>query len=462
MNAVSLHRPVNQHLLRVWQGLALAGGVTVVFGLWWDPVRTWANLLLVSFLAVGVGLAGALFVALLYVTSAGWGVVVRRVPEALTVLIPFGGAALLVILLAGQMIYPWTDAQHTAEFPPFKQAWLSWPFFLARAVVFVLVWTWLARCLVRNSRRQDREGGVALTHRNVRLSALFLVVFGVTIWLASSDWLMSLEPDWSSTIFGPYNFAGLFLGGLALTILLVFALEAAGPLRGVVSREHYHDLGKLLFAFSIIWAYFWFCQYMLIWYANIAEEIPYYTRRLYGAWQPLMVASVLLNWAVPFLVLLPRPMKRSRHILPKVCALVLLGRWLDLYLLIFPALPNTEPIPSLLEVGILAGGVGLCGWLVQRSLMHAPLIPQHDPYLAQSLNHHTQGDRRMDILVRLRPDPSPDGQECPSYGLPSSLPLGCHDELAPPVVQAKEQPSGSQHHTASQCWPETVAKGDHP
>jgi hypothetical protein len=378
--------PANVNLVRVFQALVGVGLVTTIIGLWWDPVRTWGNLLLVSFLVLGMGLAGAVFVALLYVTKAGWGVVLRRIPEALVTLIPFGGAALLAVLLAGQAVYPWTDAEHTVDFPPFKKAWLSWPFFLVRAAIIVSLWTWFARRLVVNSRRQDLEPNVALTYRNVRLSALFLVVFGLTFWLASTDWLMSLEPHWASTVFGPYNFAGLFLSGLALVTLLAFAVESAGPLRGLITCDHYHDLGKLLFAFSIIWVYLWFCQYMLIWYTNIPEETIYYTRRLHGAWQPLMVANVLLNWAIPFVILLPRPMKRSRTVLPKICVVMLLGRWLDLYLLIGPALPDFAAIPTPLEAGILAGALGLAGWLVARSLAKAPLVPRHDPYLGESLS----------------------------------------------------------------------------
>lgn len=385
MNFPNLNLPVNRRLLRTFQVLALVGVATAVLGLWWDPVRTWGNLLLASFLVLGMGLAGALFVSLLYVTSAGWGVVVRRIPEALITLIPFGGATLLAVLLIGENVYPWTDPNDVEGFSFFKQTWLSWPFFLIRSAVIISLWTWLARRLVVNSRRQDREGGVTLTRRNVRWSALFLVVFGLTFWIASSDWIMSLEPHWASTMFGPYNFAGLFLSGIALVTLVVLALEKFGPLRHSVSEDHYHDLGKLLFAFSSIWMYLWFCQYMLIWYANIPEESVYYTRRFQGAWQPLMVANVLLNWAIPFVVLLPRSMKRSRNLLFKICLVVLLAHWLDLYLMIGPALLNFSPIPTLLELGILAGAVGFAGWRVQLSLARAPLVPLRDPYLIESL-----------------------------------------------------------------------------
>jgi len=163
------------------------------------------------------------------------------------------------------------------------------------------------------------------------------MVFSVTFTLASVDWIMSLEPMWSSTIFGVYNFAGLFESGLAAIILAALWLERQGPLRGVLTEEHLHDLGKLLFAFSTFWAYIWFSQYMLIWYTNIPEETTYFLRRLHGVWLALFLANVVLNWVVPFAVLLRRDAKRMRRVLGLVAAVVLVGRLLDLYLMIFPS-----------------------------------------------------------------------------------------------------------------------------
>ena len=151
----------------------------------------------------------------------------------------------------------------------FKLAWLSRPFFLARAAAYALIWIVFALAIRRASRRQDVDGDRRWTRANVRLSAAFLMVFGVTFTLASVDWVMSLEPMWYSTIFGVYNFAGLFLSGLAAIILVALWLERAGPLRNVLTGDHLHDLGKLLFAFSMFWMYIWFSQYMLIWYTNI-------------------------------------------------------------------------------------------------------------------------------------------------------------------------------------------------
>src|SRR5262249_39747770 len=156
----------------------------------------------------------------------------------------------------------------------------------------------------------------------------------------------SLEPDWSSTMFGVYQFAGLFLSGLAALTLLLLWLGRSEPMRRVVTSDHLHDLGKLLFAFSTFWMYVWFSQYMLIWYVNNPEEAVYFLRREQGAWQPLLIANVVLNWAVPFLVLLPRSAKRSPTVLARVCVVLLVGRWLDLYLMIGP--PFGQPtLPEL-------------------------------------------------------------------------------------------------------------------
>jgi hypothetical protein len=372
------------------RALLAVGGLTLVAGLLTAPRETWANLLLVSFYVLGLGLAGAAFVALHYVTGAGWGVALRRVPEAMIAAIPVGAAGVLAVAVFGsQDLYPWVNPTpaDAHEMPSwFQQAWLTWPFFLARAVGYAVGWTLLAWAIVRASRRQDRDGDVAHTFANVRRSAGFLVFFAVTLWLASYDWFMSLEAPWSSTVFGVYHFAGLFESGLAAIILGVIALQRAGPFRHVLRGDHLHDLGKLLFAFSIFWMYTWFCQYMLIWYVNVPEETGYYVRRLEGVWQPLLFLNLALNWLVPFLVLLPRSTKRDASVLARVCAAVLCGRWLDLYLITFPALAAPAWVTGILEVGLAAGAAGAFLLTLLRTLGQAPIIPVNEPYLVESLH----------------------------------------------------------------------------
>ncbi len=374
-------------LLRI---LTLMGGLTFVLGLFFAPQRIWPDLLLASYFLVGIGLAGIFFVALQYVTGAEWSVALRRVPEAMSAVLPLGALLLAVVLLGKPSLYPWLGRrwEGAEAIVAFKRAWLAQPFFLVRSAIYLLLWMTLAYAIVRTSRRQDQSGELALTQRNIRLSAIFIVVFGLTFWLASYDWVMSLEPEWYSTIFGIYSFAGLFSGGLAAIILLVVCLRRMGALEHSVTENHLFDLGRLLSAFSTFWAYIWFSQYMLIWYANFPEETSHFIQRLERPWAPLFVLNLLLNWAIPFLVLMPRASKKNTRVLLGISIVVLAGRWLDLYLMILPPFAGPKPLLGVWEAGILLGTVGFCGLVFFGALRQAPLIPVGDPYLKESLHHH--------------------------------------------------------------------------
>lgn len=367
-------------------GLAVIGAVVAGAGAAMAPDRMWASWLLVAYYALGLGLAGLCFVAILYTSGATWSAAIRRVPEALAGTLPFAAALLAVVFVARPQLYPWTIAPGAgiAVSPElaFKLAWLSRPFFLVRAAAYALIWILFAVAIRRASRRQDDDGDPRWTSVNVRLSAAFLMVFGVTFSLASIDWVMSLEQLWYSTIFGVYNFAGLFLSGLAAIVVVALWLERAGPLRNVLTVEHLHDLGKLLFAFSVFWMYIWFSQYMLIWYTNIPEETSYFVRRVHGGWFVLFLANVVLNWLVPFVVLLRRDAKRRRPTLALVAATVLVGRWVDVYLLILPAVLGETPRIGLWELGLTAGGLGGFGLVLVWALRGVSAVPLGDPDFA--------------------------------------------------------------------------------
>jgi len=373
---------------RLLKALAAFGGATFLAGAVLAPRRVWPDLLIASHFLLGLSLAGIFFVALQYVTGAGWSAALRRVPEAMAALLPVGAISLGLALLLRPSLFPWTLPAGEEGFVGFKRVWLTLPFFLGRSAIYLLSWMLFTFAIVRTSRRQDLDGDFAHTHRNERLSAGFLVVFGITFTLASFDWVMSLEPRWYSTIFGMYNFAGMFLGGLAALIILLVSVQRLAPVHVFVNEGHLHDLGKLLFAFSSFWAYIWFCQYMLIWYAHVPEETAYFVRRLHGFWEPLFLLNFVLNWAVPFLALLPRAIKRSSSLLWKVSAVVLVGRWLDLYLMIAPPFAGPKPVFGIWECGLMAGATGLFGLLFFRALRKAPLVPIQDPYLLESLHHH--------------------------------------------------------------------------
>jgi len=389
MNALDFTFEPNAKIAGRMQVRAGIGAATLVAGLFWAPQRTWLNLLLVSYYLLGLALAGMAWLAIQYVSGAHWSTALRRVPEAMAGVLPSGAVGILAVLILHPSLYPWTAGVHVeGDAPGFKLVWLSLPFFRIRAVAYLLGWLGFSWAMLRISRQQDSDGGLSQTRRSTALAALFLVFFGITFWLASFDWIMSLEPEWYSTIFGFYNFAGAFLSGLSTLALLLVWLQRNSPLKTVIRQQHLHDVGKLLFAFSTFWAYLWFSQYMLIWYANLPDETVYYIRRLHGFWQPLFVLNLVLNWVIPFFALLPKVNKQRSGILVRVSIVLLAGRWLDLYLMIMPPFSGGKPRIGIWEIGLVAGMVGAFGLGLLAALRRAPLVPVRDPYLAESLHYH--------------------------------------------------------------------------
>jgi hypothetical protein len=347
--------------------LIVIGVTGLLTGIVFAPDAVAVHLLLTGFFGVGLGLAGALFVAMQYVTGATWSAPLRRVPEAMIALLPVGGALLLLALIAYPSLYPWTnhDVHLHGEL---KHAWLQRPFFLFRAAGYLILWTCLAVAMVRTSRRQDCDATSRSTLANRRWSAL------------------SREPNWVSTVYGLYNFAGLFTSGWAVFILLVLWLRQLGPFRDVVTPNRLHDLGKLLFGMCVFWLYLWYCQYMLIWFVNNPEETPHYIRRLEGYWETLFYLNVAVNGVIPFFVLLPRSIKQNPKALVNVCVVVLLGRWLDLYLMIFPE--EHGFLAALVAGAMTLGAAGLYLLVFGWSIRQAALIPRSDPLLTENSVPH--------------------------------------------------------------------------
>jgi hypothetical protein len=251
--------------------------------------------------------------------------------------------------------------------------------------VFLGIWMLLALLIRRESRKQDKDGELGHTEKIKRYSAIFLAVFGLTFTFASFDWLMSIEPLFYSTIFAFYNISGLLLSGFAsITILVVLARRRG--LLPYVNEHHLHYLGKLVLGFSTFWAYIWLCQYLLIYYANLPEETIYYIRRMQPAdWKALFFANIFLNWLIPFALLLPRSVKQKDAWLLTACGIVLLGHWIDLYLMIFPYFEHSAVV-GIVDITLVVGFAALFLSSFVRSLDRAALVPQRDPYLVESLS----------------------------------------------------------------------------
>ena len=347
--------------------LAVVGlGATLAFGLGNRP-QLWHSWLVAALFVLSLALGGMFFVLTQHATSAGWSGAVRRIAENAMAAMPFMALLFAPLLLGMGELFHWTHADAVAADPllAHKQPYLNVPFFVTRTIFYFAVWCGLALWFGRRSRQQDRTGDHQLTRRMRRASAPALILFAVTLTFASFDWLMSLNPHWYSTIFGVYFFAGCLVGIFAFMALVAIAQGRAGLLVEVVTVEHRHQIGQLLFAFVAFWAYIAFSQYFLIWYGNIPEENGFFAERLSGSWRTASAVLALGHFVVPFFFLLPRAVKRSS---PALAAGAL---WLlAMHLLDFTTLLG-------------AGGLFLAayGWSSRRQA----LVPLGDPRLSESL-----------------------------------------------------------------------------
>lgn len=358
---VAEHANQRVGLRRIASGFTVTSGVCYLLGLVVTPYQVWPNLLLMCLLLFGVGLAGMLFLALTRITGARWSDAIRPVPAAMARTLPIVAVMLGVVILVGISNYPWRHEEpgHGASFW-FKNWWLDPLFFQIRTVVYLILLSAFAFALSQRSANRFATSGVA--------SALFLVVFALVFSLAAVDWIMSLTPEWFSTMWGVYQFSGIFLSGLAVITIVSVGLQRLGPWRDTLTENHLRDLGILTFSFSCFWMYIWLSQYMLIWYSNLPEETFYFVDRVRAAWGPLFVANICLNWAIPFVVLIPRTAKRNAKVMLRVAVVILVGRWLDLYLMILPSEHVQQPVIGFCEVGGILGTIGLFLFVMPYSL----------------------------------------------------------------------------------------------
>ncbi len=357
-------------------------------GAWWHPKEFFHGWLFSFFFFFSL-CAGALFWVLLhYVTNAGWGVLLRRQAENIASLFPWVALLFLPILwdaFWGHYLYEWTSPAlaHDRALQA-KSAYLNLPFFTIRAVFFFGFWILAALFLWNGSRSQDRDSDPWHTVRMQKFSYGLLVVYGACITFAAIDWLMGLDFRWGSTLWGGFVFVGAAGASLALWILILLWLRGRGYLPQM-TEEHLHLLGKLLFAFTALWGYFAFSQYMLIWYANIPEETYFFIQRNRGSWNWFAIGLVLGRFFVPFLLLLSQATKRNPKMLALTAAWVLLMQAAELYWLILPAVFEKAVAIGVLEVVVWAGMGCLMAGAFLRRLVSCELYPKHDPRLRESL-----------------------------------------------------------------------------
>ncbi|MDQ5845600.1 MAG: hypothetical protein M3539_09945 [Acidobacteriota bacterium] len=328
----------------------------------------------------GISVGALSLLMLQHLTGGGWGLVIRRILEAATQTLPLMLVLFLPIVLGAHWIYSWTHAEELAK-PAVasKASYLSLPFFTVRSVVYFAIWILLAFFLNRWSQLQDRTADREYTKRMRVLSGPGMVLLVFTITFASIDWFMSLEPEWFSTIYGFIFVAGWALSALAFVIAVLAALTKHEPLNSVVAQMHFHDLGKLLLALVMLWSYFAFSQFLIIWSANLPEEIHWYLPRIQGAWGAIALIVIVLHFAFPFLFLLSRSMKRDAGKLVIIAGLILLMRLIDLFWTITPSFTHEHFHVSWMDIVAPIGMGGLWLAVFARALSRRPLIPINDP-----------------------------------------------------------------------------------
>jgi len=377
-------------------GFFALGVLVAIYGLVSEPARTWPNLLIDGFYVTTLTLAPLFFLVTQRLTNARWSAGLRRVPEALMAGLPIACVLLLIVWVGRETLYPWARPGAFAHEPAVagKVTYLAAPWIYVRPVVSMVLWCVFAFLFRRASLAQDGNPGLALPVHNRlnRYAVFFLIIFAFSLTFSAYDWLISLDPSWFSTMFGVYVFAGTFVQGIAAVTLMTVLLRERGYLRGVAGDKQLHDLGKMLFAFSTFWGYIWTCQYLLIWYSNIPEEVTHYLPRTSGWWALLFALNFLMNFVAPFTVLLSAKAKTTTRTLKIITGVVLVGHWLDLYLIVMPAV-RPEPKIGVIEIFTAVGWVALFYAIFARQIGRAPLVPVNDPVLRAEMlmEEHAHG-----------------------------------------------------------------------
>ena len=394
---------------RKWTlGLLGVGGLVLLLGIFFlalskdehDQTRFWAVLLQNSTFFLLVVNASMFFICVTTMAMGGWQMAFRRVPEAISTLVPvFSVLALIVFIgiIFGHQhhIYHWIDKEHVEQDPILKgkSGLLNPTFFFIWTLITLSAWSLIGAKMRKISERADEamnlDEGKSFIHTNTIWASAFLIFFGLTVgstipWL----WLMSIDAHWYSTMYSWYTFASTFVAGMSLVALFVVYLKNNDYLE-YTTDEQLHDLGKFMFAFSVFWTYLWYSQFMLIWYANIPEETVYFKPRMQGPYKGIFFLNLIVNFLLPFLLLMRRGSKRNYTTVTFVAVLIIVGHWIDFFQMVMPGPMGEHYSLSWFEFGILALYAGLIMHFVGKALASRPLVAKYHPFLKESIIHHT-------------------------------------------------------------------------
>jgi hypothetical protein len=392
-HAVIADVPALARLQKYAQFAGFWGLLAGVVGLFLDPDQFFRSWLIGFLFCLGLTMGSLALLMLQHMSGGQWGLVGRRVFEAASRNVPFVALLFVPLLFGLPRLYTWAqpEAVRTDHVLQMKAPYLNVPFFAGRAVLYFAIWTLCSWLLNAWSAGQDR-GEVAVHPSDTRrfrvVSAPGLLVYVITMTFASVDWIMSLDPHWYSTIFGLILVAGQGLAAYALVIAVLALLSNVEPYATYLNpRLHFLDLGKLLLAFVMLWAYFAFSQFLIIWAGNLPEEIPFFANRLRGGWQYVSLAILLGHFALPFVLLLSRDLKRRPHLLAKVAIAILVMRLVDVIWIVEPMFPPHGFPIHWLDVALPVGLVGVWTFLFARNLRSRPLLPLNDPFFKEAFAH---------------------------------------------------------------------------
>lgn len=376
-------------LERVQRGAFLAGGLGLIISFTWLPARPdqfFRSYLLAFVFCVGFPLGCMAILMIHHLTGGWWGLPIRRPLEAGSRTLPVLLILFIPLLFGLARLYPWDNPNIVAADPilQFKHFYLNRNFFILRAAIYFAIWFGLSYFLNKWSLMQDRTADPRIAKRLEGMSGPGIILFGITVTFASIDWVMSIESHWYSTIFGMIFMIIYALGAMALVIIIARVTANYAPVSRLVTADQFNDLGNLLLTFVMLWAYLSFSQFLIIWAGNLKSEITFYLSRASGEWAGVALFLILFHFAVPFMLLLQRPVKRRLQVLSIVAGALILVSFIDVFWLIVPAFepakPRLHPLDLTLFAGVCGTWLGSYIWQLKRT----PLLPLHDPRFAEA------------------------------------------------------------------------------
>ena len=349
--------------------------------------RVWANILLNNQFFLGLSLGAAFFIAVVRVSLAGWHTIIQRLPEAMTAFLPVAFILMLILYFGIDNIYHWA---HHEDFDPViegKEKWLNIPFFFIRMIFYFTGWIALTWAMKKNTDSLMTSADIKYFNKRKIFAGIYLVFFGITVSTSSWDWIMSIEEHWYSTIFGWYVMISMFVASLAFLILFIWFLKGRGYLKEL-RDDHIHDLALLLFAFSIFWTYEWYSEFFLIWYGHLPEETAYFVPRL-NEFRTVFFLNLGINFLVPFFGLIRLRSKRNANWVAIIAAIVLIGHWIDYWLMIMPGTVGSESGIGVFEVSVTMLYAALFIFISFRALAQGQLVVKNDPFLKESLSYES-------------------------------------------------------------------------